>query len=41
MVKSIELRSINSSQSEEKQKNIDIKEIEKKSKQLLKKYIQN
>jgi len=32
-----ELRSINSSQSEEKQKNIDIKEIEKKSKQLLKK----
>ena len=36
-----ELRSINSSQNEEKQKNIDIKEIEKKSKQLLKKYIQN
>ena len=32
-----ELRSINSSQNEEKQKNIDIKEIEKKSKQLLKK----
>ena len=35
--KANELRSINSSQSEEKQKNIDIKEIEKKSKQLLKK----
>ena len=32
-----ELRSINSSQNEEKQNNIDIKEIEKKSKQLLKK----
>ena len=32
-----ELRSINSSQNEEKQKNVDIKEIEKKSKQLLKK----
>tara|TARA_B100000282_G_scaffold4871_1_gene3374 strand:- start:173 stop:1132 length:960 start_codon:yes stop_codon:yes gene_type:complete len=32
-----ELRSINSSQNEEKQKNGDIKEIEKKSKQLLKK----
>ena len=32
-----ELRSINSSQNEEKQKNDDIKEIEKKSKQLLKK----
>ena len=32
-----ELRSINSSQNEEKQKNSDIKEIEKKSKQLLKK----
>ena len=32
-----ELRSNNSSQNEEKQKNIDIKEIEKKSKQLLKK----
>jgi len=32
-----ELRSINSSQNEEKQKNLDIKEIEKKSKQLLKK----
>ena len=32
-----ELRSINSSQNEEKQKNEDIKEIEKKSKQLLKK----
>ena len=32
-----ELRSINSSQNEEKQKKIDIKEIEKKSKQLLKK----
>ena len=35
--KANELRSINSSQNEEKQKNIDIKEIEKKSKQLLKK----
>ena len=32
-----ELRSINSSQNEEKQNKIDIKEIEKKSKQLLKK----
>ena len=32
-----ELRSINSSQNEVKQKNVDIKEIEKKSKQLLKK----
>ena len=32
-----DLRSINSSQNEEKQKNDDIKEIEKKSKQLLKK----
>ena len=36
-VKANELRSINSSQNEEKQKNGDIKEIEKKSKQLLKK----
>ena len=35
--KANELRSINSSQNEEKQKNGDIKEIEKKSKQLLKK----
>ena len=35
--KANELRSINSSQNEEKQKNDDIKEIEKKSKQLLKK----
>ena len=35
--KANELRSINSSQNEEKQKKIDIKEIEKKSKQLLKK----
>ena len=35
--KANELRSTNSSQNEEKQKNIDIKEIEKKSKQLLKK----
>ena len=35
--KANELRSINSSQKEEKQKNDDIKEIEKKSKQLLKK----
>ena len=35
--KANELRSINSSQNEEKQNNIDIKEIEKKSKQLLKK----
>ena len=34
--KANELRSINSSQNEEKQKNGDIKEIEKKSKQLLK-----
>ena len=32
-----ELRSVNSSQNKEKQKNSDIKEIEKKSKQLLKK----
>ena len=37
--KANELRSINSSQNEEKQKNGDIKEIEKKSKQLLKKNI--
>ena len=35
--KANELRSINSSQNEEKQKNDDIKEIERKSKQLLKK----
>ena len=35
--KANELRSTNSSQNEEKQKNDDIKEIEKKSKQLLKK----
>ena len=35
--KANELRSINSSQNEEKQKNGDLKEIEKKSKQLLKK----
>ena len=35
--KANELRSINSSQNEEKQNNIEIKEIEKKSKQLLKK----
>jgi len=35
--KANELRSINSSQNEDKQKNDDIKEIEKKSKQLLKK----
>jgi acetyl-CoA carboxylase carboxyl transferase subunit alpha len=35
--KANELRKINSSQNEEKQKNGDIKEIEKKSKQLLKK----
>ena len=33
--KANELRSTNSSQNEEKQKNGDIKEIEKKSKQLL------
>ena len=32
--KANELRSINSSQNEEKQKNGDLKEIEKKSKQL-------
>ena len=35
--KANELRSVNSSQNDEKQKNGDIKEIEKKSKQLLKK----
>ncbi len=39
--KANELRSINSSQNEEKQKNGDIKEIEKKSKQLLKKIYSN